>query len=172
MTGWADFFGPYIISPILHFSIGTFFTYGYGKAACAAGLFPVHWIYGEKLPLSTFSSRNRSAMQTAFCPAEGVITLTAHPHPQKSAQTFTFQHRRIHALPSRDIHLRLGFIQKLRNRCYRGYWGFIELPGYIPIENRHAGFYIRYQPDKRKIKCKHGKNDPRHKAEQHLQVLP
>ena len=84
--------------------------------------------YTEKnFLLSTFSSRNRSAMQTAFCPAEGVITLTAHPHPQKSAQTFTFQHRRIHALPSKDIHLRLGFIQKLRNRCYRGYWGFIEL---------------------------------------------
>ena len=32
----------------------------------------------------------------SVCLAEGVITLTAHPHPQKSAQTFTFQHRRIH----------------------------------------------------------------------------
>ena len=151
-------------------------------------------------------------MQTAFCLAEGVITLTAHPHPQKSAQTFIQQRRarkgraqggkvgfatpnafpprnlahatvspgkesaihasRIQALPSRDIHLRLGFILKLRYRCYRRYRGFIEVPGYIPIENRHAGLYIRYQPDKRKIKCKHGKNNPRHKAEQHLQVLP
>ena len=35
-----------------------------------------------KIPLFTFSSRNRSAMQTAFCPAEGVIALPAPLHPQ------------------------------------------------------------------------------------------
>lgn len=107
-------------------------------------------------------------MQTAFCLAEGVITLTAHPHPQKSAQTFIQQRRarkggaqggkvgfatpnafpprnlahatvspgkesaihasRIQALPSRDIHLRLGFILKLLESVLSGVLGVHRTP--------------------------------------------
>lgn len=150
-------------------------------------------------------------MQTAFCLAEGVITLTAHPHPQKSAQTFIQQRRArkgelkgekwasqlrtpfpLVTLPTQQCP-RKGKCNSCQSHpgspverhsstprfhpetavsVLQEIPGFIELPGYIPIENRHAGLYIRYQPDKRKIKCKHGKNNPRHKAEQHLQVLP
>ena len=60
-----------------------------------------------------------------------------------------------------------GFIMKLRNRCHRGIrlrrW-LIKFSGNIPIENCHAGFYIRHQPDQCQIKRKHGKNNPRYKT--------
>ena len=60
-----------------------------------------------------------------------------------------------------------GFIMKLRNRCHRGIrlrrW-LIKFSGNIPIENCHAGFYIRHQPDQCQIKRKHRKNNPRYKT--------
>lgn len=130
-----------------------------GKAGFATlSAFPLVPAHAKMVPLKGKVPASQAS------PGKGITCVSSIP-PERASPAFHASSRK--GKTSSGRRSGFGFIVELRDRSYRGiriHRRFIKLSGNIPIENCHAGFYIRHQPDQCQIKRKHGKNNPRYKT--------